>query len=548
MSRKRIDVVELNKKEEKIVLEEKQSPILSFWHNNYLLLLITAFVLSLTILSIGIIIAFKNILPNEEEVIKNVSIDTTLDNYIASVRAGDTAISEETANDNFVKYSSFKGSGEVILVKTIDNDKFTIKYYSDGTATRYSKVVNTYTRIKPLNNGNYGINDNGIINPEAFTSTVTVKEKKDYPWGSVTYYSDGSAEVSNADIDIYVRDSKDINDNYISNNKVSYLKETKKIGTSTLNYYHDGTIEVIKDNKSYLVRNEADLNISADNIAFNNHNEATIYKSKTLADGTVIDYYQDGGAVIHKDGKTMSVRKSNSIVIKNNKIYEIVDNTYVEISNTKNNVTYYTNGGALIDNGNEKYYVHENSLIKYPNGNVPVIPSNKETLSNETTNGDENVKIFEETAIITTKDYINIIPKDKVIYDNSGKVKEITSEVIDNPKEFKIINNTNEKINYRVVIEESKRTTLETQYIRYQLKTNNEYISPSKLKIWENDKIYKALNLDGTYYILLDSTIEPHDTESISIMLWTDYDTIPNAMQNKYFYGTIKVYAWSQEK
>ena len=34
----------------------------------------------------------------------------------------------------------------------------------------------------------------------------------------------------------------------------------------------------------------------------------------------------------------------------------------------------------------------------------------------------------------------------------------------------------------------------------------------------------------------------------IKLMLWTDYDTIPNSMQNKYFYGTIRIYAWQEIK
>ena len=62
-----------------------------------------------------------------------------------------------------------------------------------------------------------------------------------------------------------------------------------------------------------------------------------------------------------------------------------------------------------------------------------------------------------------------------------------------------------------------------------------------------DDNITKELNIKGTNYILVESTIEPYDTDNISVMLWTDYDTIPNAMQNKYFYGTIKVYAWVEE-
>ena len=31
-------------------------------------------------------------------------------------------------------------------------------------------------------------------------------------------------------------------------------------------------------------------------------------------------------------------------------------------------------------------------------------------------------------------------------------------------------------------------------------------------------------------------------------MLWADYDTIPNSQMDKYFIGTIKVYAWTEEE
>ena len=77
-------------------------------------------------------------------------------------------------------------------------------------------------------------------------------------------------------------------------------------------------------------------------------------------------------------------------------------------------------------------------------------------------------------------------------------------------------------------------------------------VSNGKIKVIEHkgtDNIsgMKELNIKGTNYILIDDVIQPFDTEEISIMLWTDYDTIPNAMQNKYFYGTIKVYAWQEE-
>lgn len=550
MSRKKIEVVELNKKEKKIVLEETKSPLLSFWRKNYFLLLIVALLLSLTILSIGVVLTFKNILVNEEQIIKNVSIETTLTNYIANITLDDNALSEDTAVENFLKSKSFKGNGEVILVKTIDNDKFTIKYYSDGTATRYAKAVGTFTRIKPLSNGSYGINDDGLISANANTSVVTVKETKNYAWGKVTYYNDGSAEVSNADINIYVRNSDDINENYISNNKVSYVRTTKNVGSTKFTYYNDGTIEVVKNNQKYLVRDENDISISGSDVIFINENSASIYKTVKTSDGMTIDYYQDGGAIIRNGNKSISVRKSNSIKLKNNKIVEIVDNTYVEVSNARGNVTYYTNGAAVIEDTDTKYYIPENSDIKYKyqDGQISSIPDNKETLSNETTVDDENVKIFEQTAVVTTKDYINIIPKEKVIFDTNGKIKKIDTKIVDDPKEFQITNNTNERIKYRIVIEESSKTNLDTQYIRYQLSTSKTYIYPSKLKKWTKDEAYEALKLKTTNYILVDGVLEPLETDSVSLMFWTDYDTIPNSMQNKYFYGTIKVYAWSDEE
>ena len=55
------------------------------------------------------------------------------------------------------------------------------------------------------------------------------------------------------------------------------------------------------------------------------------------------------------------------------------------------------------------------------------------------------------------------------------------------------------------------------------------------------------MDINGKNYILLDSTIEAHASAEIKLMFWTDYETIPNSMQNKYFYGTIKVYAWTEE-
>lgn len=552
MSKKNLEVVELNKKEEQIILEEKQKPIVSFWRLHRFQILSILLILSLLTCITGVFIFLSNIYQNEEPTIEKASVDTTLSDYNKYVDGGRAPITEETAKNRFLNTGDFKTSGEVITIKTIETGSFIIKFYSDGTALKINKKSNIITRINPLENGEYGINSKGETNRKVTTRDVTVVNTKEYPWGTVSYFSDGSAEITNSKMNIFVRDSNDINDNYISNNKVSYLKEIKTVGSNTLNYYYDGTIEVVKNGKSYLVRNERDLNISSNDITFPNDNSANIYKTITTDDGYIIDYYQDGGAIIKKGTRTISVRKSNSIIIKNNKIYEIVDNIYVEVSNTrdKDNVIYYTNGGTVYNYQGKTYYNEENSNLLFNNGTLSSIATPSEDLTKHTDIEDEDVQIFEKNAVIKTKDYTAIVPKEGILYDKNGKIKDITSDDSSTSKnDFKIINNSSEKVKYRIVIEKSPRTDLDVTYLRYQLQVKEKYYPAKKLDndIWYQDNLSNSLGINDTNYILLDDIIEPYDTINVRLMLWADYETTPNSMQDKYFYGTIKVYAWIEK-
>lgn len=552
MSKKDLEAIELNKKEEKIILAEKQSPLIVFWHKHRYLISILL-ILALLLLITGSFIFFKNIYQSKDPIINKATLDSSLTDLNNTITGGQVPITEETAKNKFLNSGAFKNSGEVLTVKVIESGTFIIKFYSDGTALKIIKKGNLITRINPLENGDYGIDNQGVINTKATTKDITLINTKTYPWGTVSYFSDGSAEITDSKINMFVRNSNDINDNYISNNKVSYLKETKSIGNNKLNYYYDGTIEIIKDNQSYLVRNEKDLQINNQDIIFNNNNAAKIYQTKTMDDGIVIDYYEDGGAIIRDGTRTISVRKSNSIIIYNNKIYEIVDNIYVEISKTTNqgDIIYYTNGGAVYKDQNKTYYIDENSHIKYQNGQISTVEGNPENLTKTTNIEDELVQIFEKTAVVKTKDYLAIVPKDGILYDKDGTIKEINTDDLGNEdNQFTITNNSNERLKYRIVIEKSERTNLDTQYLRYQMQIKEKYSGIKKLddNIWEPDSISKELGLSGTNYILVDDIIEPYDTINFKFMIWTDYETIPNSMQNKYFYGTIKIYAWTEIK
>ena len=555
MSKKKIEVVELNKKEEKIILEEKQSSWALFWKKYNKLFLLILFIINITIIAITIFLSISNLQISDKMIIKEVSIDTDLDVTTADVTANPSVpLTDETAKNIFKNNTVFKSRGEVLLVKTVSKKEYIIKFYSDYTAIKITKSSNVITRIDSIDGKYYGIKENGVTNSKAKTSDVTQTNIKEYPWGTVKYYSDGSAEITNSKMDMYVRNAKDINKNYISNNKVSYIKESNNVNGIKLNYYHDGTIEVVKKNVSYLVRSEDDLIISDKNVKFKNNNQAVIRETKKLSDGKKIYYYTDGGAIIKDGNETLSVRKSNSIIIKHNKIFEIVDNIYVTVSNTKNhgNIIYYTNGSAVIKNYNGKtLYIEENSDIKFHNGKISSIGNNYEELTEQRNINSDKISKFETVAVVETDKYIAIVPKNNIIYDTDGSLKTIITDNTDaDDKPIKITNNTNNTIKYRIVIEKSNRTTMDVQYIKYQLSVGNDYVEPTRLdkKTWKKDEVSESLSITGINYILLEKTLEPQETDSVRLMLWTDYDTIPNEMQDKYFYGTIRIYAWEEIK
>jgi len=548
MPKKKIEVVELNKPEELILLEEKQSPFILFFKKYRGFIFWLLLILALLMLIAGIFLVMKNLDESLDPTI--TQIDTNLENLETTEVniTSNYSLTKETAQNIFRNTGAFKPNGVVLLTKTVTAGSYEIKYYSDGTALKIMKN-GLITRINALDDGSYGIDDFGIINTKATLLDVTLKETKNYPWGTVNYYSDGSASIVNDKIETFVRNSNDIYENYISNNKVTYLKETKDVGNIKLNYYYDGTIEVIKNKKSYLIRNDSDLEITKNNVTFPNNNAATITKTIKCDDGKEIIYYSDGGAIIKDGSKTISVRKSNSIVIKDNKIYEIVDTIYVEEASKKNHTTYYTNGGAITQYRGMTVYVHENSNIKYDKKNNLTIKGDYEKQTNRTSIKGVTVITFETVALVKTKDYQAIVPKESVLYNSDGTFKGIIStSITDDSNRFTITNNTKENLKYRLVIEKSDRSTLDVEYIRYQLTANDEYIPPAKLNsnIWEDDNLASKLSAKGTNYILIESTIEPFQSVDINLMLWTDYDTIPNEMQDKYFYGTLKVYSWTE--
>ena len=549
MSKKKYDVVELNKKENKILLEKKQNMFILFLNKMGPLFSILLLLIGIGLVSLSLMLVTKKLLVSEEPNIKDAKITVKFLDDISDVTMKNiTPIPENTAVNSFKNNNVFTSNGEILIYKKVEASSYIIYYFSDKSALKLNKEDNTVIRIAPINN-EYGISDNGTINMSAKMSNINIDNIKDTNYGKITYFTDGSALITNSDIDMFVRNSLDIKENYISNNKVSYLKNTNIENGIEINNFYDGSMLINYNGTNYIVRNNVDLKTNGKNITFPNDNQATLIKSISLGHNIKIDYYSDGSAIIKNGSKMISVRKSNSIIIKNNTLIEIIDNVEVSIASTKDNTTYYTNGSATTKYNNVLVFVADNSQIKYKDNNV-IIEDNYKELTRESYLNNEDIFIFDDITIVTKDNKTIITNASNVIMDSDGYIKEIINNTIEDDKfSFTISNDTNEEINYRVVIESSEKTTLDTKYMRYILSYNNIYTNPSKLEdnIWKYDKLSEKLNLNGINYILLEKSLEAYQMDEISLMLWTDYETIPNSMMNKTFLGTIKVYSWINE-
>lgn len=549
MSKKKYDVVELNKKENKILLEKKQNMFILFLNKMGPLFSILLLLIGIGLVSLSLMLVTKKLLVSEEPNIKDAKITVKFLDDISDVTMKNiTPIPENTAVNSFKNNNVFASNGEILIYKKVEASSYIIYYFSDKSALKLNKEDNTVIRIAPINN-EYGISDNGTINMSAKMSNINIDNIKDTNYGKITYFTDGSALITNSDIDMFVRNSLDIKENYISNNKVSYLKNTNIENGIEINNFYDGSMLINYNGTNYIVRNNVDLKTNGKNITFPNDNQATLIKSISLGHNIKIDYYSDGSAIIKNGSKMISVRKSNSIIIKNNTLIEIIDNVEVSIASIKDNTTYYTNGSAMTKYNNVLVFVADNSQIKYKDNNV-IIEGDYKELTRESHLNNEDIFIFDDITIVTKDNKTIITNASNVIMDSDGYVKEIINNTIEDDKfSFTISNDTNEEINYRVVIESSEKTTLDTKYMRYILSYNNIYTNPSKLEdnIWKYDKLSEKLNLNGINYILLEKSLEAYQMDEISLMLWTDYETIPNSMMNKAFLGTIKVYSWINE-
>ena len=446
-------VKKIDNKNKEIVVEEekkKKHPIIFFFLNHKLLsLLLLLFALMLFI--IGLQLAISNLKGSIDpsEILTSLQMDFHDGSGDVNLNGNKPFTDKDAKYKLYKKYGNIGLKDGVILeVKTLDFSNKTVIYYSDGSAMIFNKN-GSIVRVSSLDDGSFGVDDNGNIKEGAKTlnvklnSTITLKDNT-----VIKYYSDGSAEITKDGKKTFVRDGSTIklskNNEYIikiNPSGISFLKEEKEIGNSVIKYYGDGTIKVIIDNKEYVIRNDKDIKIEGNNISFPNNNAAIVINTKKLDDGTIVKYYSDGSAeVVKNDGEIIFVRQSGDILYKDNeRISEIIEDSIgnkIYEKNTPNGdkIIIFDDGSAVIihPNGSSEY-IDENSDIKYDeDGNIKDIEeSGKENKQEVVLNDGTVITIYEDgDAVIDypngDKKYVNNY--NDIKYDEDGNIKVINGE------------------------------------------------------------------------------------------------------------------------
>jgi len=560
-------------KKNKIVIEEEtiNNPFLLFFKKNKNSILIFLFLITLIVLLISTYYAVTNLKETTKIVtnINNVVVEFSEENTVNSINM--KPITGGQAEKEFYERYGNIGlkEGIVLVVKEVEFSDGTITFYSDGSA----KIVsdNTITRVSALENGEYGLKENGDIIIGAKTKRIVIEKNIVLEDGKkVIYYSDNSCEIITNNIanNLLVRNSERL---IIENNRlikitpsgVTMKKNAENINGYKITYYEDGTIKIEKGNNTYVIRNKEDFDLTK--FIFPNNNQATIIENKvSLKDGSKIIYYTDGSAEIIKNNESIMVRQSKDIIYTENRIIEIIETTYALQSNEKttpsgDKIIYLNNGGALIKNQNEIYsYVYENSLIKYDEQQYikEILEKVEEKNKKTTQNGKIIINLEDGNSVIIDNNGYRIIKTDKIIYDQDGNIKEIEGEIKDknnsvSENDFIIENKGNDDVNFIIAIELSDNykeyapIKLNPLYLRYNIVVDSNYLEQQlfdkKMKI--GTVLQGGTKIEKETYILYEGKLNSGAKAEVNLGIWLDYDDITNDYQNSVFVGTIKVYS-----
>ena len=575
------------KKEKKIIIEEERTknPLLLLfgrYKGCLTLFLFTLFIVSLLV-SVGV--AFSLFRGSNDYDISYVSGSEQIDSN------NDPDIKDDDVREDLLGEVA-RAEGVVVLVETfMSGQGDVVSYYTDGTAVIVQSNGHIY-RVSPLDNGNYGVNKNGKIYDSAKKILVTSTTNTLSDGTVITYYSDGTAKLELNGEHIFVRDSNNIKINggssfsFVDPSGVALSKSRTKVLNDTVISFTDGTSLIYQNGKKILTNKNVPIQVG-DNVSYDKNNVYSVIGEKTLDDGNVITHFSNGGATItDTKGNVIYVKKAGDIVIKKDKLYEIITSPYgfsrSEVRCPDGRVVvYFDNGGAVIINtdGNRQYVADNTEIIYDSNKNISSSPIISLQVGNErkTTNGDRVINFDNGKSQIIKPDgssYIvdtvklNFLPNgnitnEPVEVDKNTKTKDddkqeddpgagiYISEAENKYNDFKNIedtvfiirNDNNKNRTLRITIEEisnygnygTKR--LEPKYVKFQATVGDVYVSarPLTSNIWRNSS-------NKVNYIIYDGVLEAKSEVTVALSLYVDYAELTNIHQNSGFIGTINIY------
>ena len=458
-----------------------------------------------------------------------------------------------------------------------------ITYYSDGTIL--VNIDNTEYVVR--NKEDINVDGSSVYFPNN-NAAIKIDELKLSDKTIIKYYSDGSAMIiTSTNEHIMVRRSGDI----ILNSKENIIKEIvqDEIGEkvyekntpngevilifddgSAVIKYPDGTSEYIDENSN--IKYDNDGNIKD---IYGQTDE--IEKQTTLPAKEVITIYESGEAVIdYPDGTKIYVNNYNDIKYDESGNINKIDGSTSDVDTSKTLpdgtlITEFENGVVEIcePDGN-RYLVSKDDIIYDKDGNIEKIENNPINDTNEKTLPDgTNLTEYEnDKMLIEFPDgSVIIVDKGNIKYDEDGNIEEIDTGLVvdmeDDAEEnevennIKITNPTNKELKYRLVIEETEDydkysvKKLSSKFVKYQVDVEyvNSGIKYLDNKIWTIDDILEGgLKIERPTFILYEGLISPKSTVNVSLNMWLDYENMTNDEQNSAFIGTIKAYAWMENK
>ena len=318
------------KTDKKILIEEEKTknPFLLFLKLHWKLISWILFLLFVVLFLVSVGVAFSLFGDSSD-----FDISYLNDNKDSVISDIDTGITDEVVAENLLGPVARK-AGVVLLVETfMSNNNDVIYYFSDFTAIIIQADGSIY-RVSPVDD-EYGIDRNGKINDKAKKVLVKSNTATLQNGTVVVYYSDGSAKLEHNGVTLFVRDSNNIvlSDGNIYNSikpsGIANNQNNAKDGNVTMITFTDNTKYVLNGDNKLIVNPNARASNKDNNISYDENNTFKIMKERVLKDGSKLDYYENGSAIIiDKNENVIFVKKSGDIHIKDNNIYEIISNSY----------------------------------------------------------------------------------------------------------------------------------------------------------------------------------------------------------------------------